>query len=73
MNLNPKQVLAEIPKAVPANVQGPAIHDWLHAGAARLSIASHLTTLNEKHFRELSPSLRLIPVMEALKDAPHAV
>lgn len=73
MNLNPIQVLAEIPEAVAANVQGPAIHDWLHAGAASLSIASRLATLNEKHFRELSPSLRLIPIMEALKDAPRAV
>lgn len=71
-DLKPKQVLEEIAEAVAANVQGPAIHDWLHAGAASLSNATRLATLNEKHFRELAPALTLIPVADALKDAPKA-
>lgn len=71
-DLTPAEVTAEIKEAVAANVQGAAIHDWLHAGAASLSNATHLATLNEKHFQVLAPSLRLMPVVAALKNAPTA-
>jgi hypothetical protein len=72
-DLKPGQVLEEIPEAVAANVQGPNIHDWLHAGAASLSHATHIATLNEKHFRELSTGIKIMPIAEALKNAPRAV
>ena len=71
-DLKPREVLEEIQEAVSVNVQGAKIHDWLHIGAAALSLATDLATLNEKHFRELAPNVRIMPVADALKNAPLA-
>jgi len=44
----------------------------MHAASFVSSTANELTTLNERHFKHMLPSLRVVPAAEALKDQPEA-
>ena len=49
-----QQTLASLPGAVKSNVQGPTIHDWMHAEAARLAECRVIVTSNQNHFKRIT-------------------
>ena len=58
-DLTAEQMTEDLPEAVKANVQGPNIHDFMHAAAASRAGCQVIVTGNAKDFRQVT-SIRLI-------------